>query len=569
MRIKSKELIALLLILLFGLWVRFTGSDALLPQRQAPDTYIVNQALLLKKGGSELLESNRILDCKYPQLMAQLLRFLLPDDFNRTDRTPTFGPSNESILKSHLYQASAPYLCARTLVILISILLVPGTWLLARRFMGPLPALFAAALVAASLLHAVYSKQARPHAPEATFILLALLSYLKLMQDSRLRVLILSGVTTGLAICCLQNGFFCLPALFAAFHFNHKSDGGKLSLKLSVLILIIGTCLFCFYSFNFRGNFKVSGLQYGILNFHDTCFKDICIHLFLYDPVLAGLTILGALYLIPKIRRSFSLEQNRELMVILAFVLPYSLIIGLYGENQIRYLLPLIPMLAALGALGIEKMVSLIFSDQKKARQALVVSFILLLSLPAYATGRLAILHARPDTLTLAAQWFNKNADYKKTHILTGEGIQIPLFYLKPSPWAFWVSPWSHYQNRINTRIPGLQKWPIYPLVDRKTDYYDVKFNTDLVAKILRDHKKKYIVMKMGSPTAEQALRPRENIVLKPVARFDIFNGSNKLGYNYCNGYQDKYMLNRVLMGKAWGPPIEIYELSLDRAGAK
>lgn len=552
MKSKTIELLALLVILLFAVWVRFLGSDVLLPQRQAPDTYMVDQALLLQRG---ILDSRPIMESKYPHLMAQMLRVLLPDD---SEKAPFLGISNESVLQAYLNHASSPYLYARILVILVSLLLIPGAWLLARRFLGPWSALFATALIATSLLHAVYSKQARPHAPEAAFILLALLSYFQLMGNSRIWNLALSGVFTSLAICCLQNGFFCLPALFVAVLFRHKSNPKKCIWELGVLTLMIGGIVLCFYSFHLSGNFKISGLQRGILNFQDICFKDLFVHFFFYDPILAALTIIGSLFFIFKIKALFPLDRNRELVVLLAFALPYLLIVGLYGENQIRYLLPLLPMFAVLGAMGVEK----IMCWNKTAR---IVICLLLLSLPAFAAGKLAILHSNPDTLTMAARWFEENADHKKTHILKGEGIQVPLLYTKPSFAEIWSSPWSRYQRKIKQRIPGLPKWKVYPLVARKIAYNRVELNTDLLQKILRDNKKKYIVMKLGSPTAKKMLKSRKSIRLKPVARFDIYDGAEDSGHHYFHGYQDTHMLSRVLKGKFWGPPIEIYEMSLDR----
>jgi len=544
MRISLKELGLVFFILAFGVCTRFIGYDALLPQRPAPDTYMVNQAILLKLGGAKLLASRPELESKYPQLMAQVLRLLLPKELGRADCAPFFGDSPESILKSHLYQASAPYLFARTLVIFLSVLLIPASWLLARRFLGKGPSLFAAALTAASLLHAVYSKQARPHAPEASFILLALLSYLWVMRDTRLWVLILSGIFTTLAICCLQNGFFTLPALALALFFNRK----RIYLKLGVLILIIGSGLFIFYASFLSGSFRISGVQHGILNFDHTCFHTLLVHLFRYDPVLGGLALLGILFLIPMVRTSFSWEQNKELMVILGFALPYALIIGLYGQDQVRYLLPLVPMFAGLAALGASKITS---------HKAGGLVFLLLLVLPVYATGKLALLQARPDTFTQTAQWFEKNADHKKIRIFTGVEIHMPLFYEKSAQKAqsIWTSPWGVYQKQ---NLGNLPKWKIQPVEAAKTAYNKFSLNTNLFK---NPHKKKYLVIKQGSPIKKRILKSSKKFVIKPVARFDILEGSDKTEPIFYNGYQDKHMLHRVLMGKAWGPSIEIYEM--------
>jgi hypothetical protein len=79
--------------------------------------------------------SNPAVD-RYPFLMAHAIA-LLPDDAR-------VAADEKLDLDESLRRAGAPWRQARLVSVLVSILLVPGTWLLARRFIGDAWALLAA-----------------------------------------------------------------------------------------------------------------------------------------------------------------------------------------------------------------------------------------------------------------------------------------------------------------------------------------------------------------------------------------------------------------------------------------
>ena len=103
-------------------------------------------------------------------------------------------------VEEHLRRASAPWVQVRETSIALSMLLVPLTWLFARRFLGSAWALLPAALVATSLLHISFSAQERPHGTAASFMLLAVLASMRLRRAPSVLAFLLAGAATGLAV---------------------------------------------------------------------------------------------------------------------------------------------------------------------------------------------------------------------------------------------------------------------------------------------------------------------------------------------------------------------------------
>ena len=116
----------------------------------------------------------------------------------------------------HLRYASKDYVDARITAALLSALIVPATFFLARRFTEPRFALLAAALVAGSLLGTVFGRQARPHAPAAALVACAVLTHLRLLERPSLAAWIAVGAVTALAIGTLQSAVALAFPLAAA-----------------------------------------------------------------------------------------------------------------------------------------------------------------------------------------------------------------------------------------------------------------------------------------------------------------------------------------------------------------
>ncbi|MBK7875193.1 MAG: hypothetical protein IPJ77_05500 [Planctomycetes bacterium] len=99
---------------------------------------------------------------------------------------------------------------------MLATLAIPLLFVLARSFLPPWPSLLAAAWLATSLNHLLFSQEARPHAPHLTFVLLALVATLALARRPGLARSLAAGGACALACATLQTGGFTLAALVAA-----------------------------------------------------------------------------------------------------------------------------------------------------------------------------------------------------------------------------------------------------------------------------------------------------------------------------------------------------------------
>jgi hypothetical protein len=310
----------------------------------------------------------------------------------------------------------------------------------------------------------------------------------------------------------------------------------------------------------------VGGLQRGILNFEKTYFDRLPSMLFFGDPVLLVLGLLGFPFLIRYVVRSAPSGERRDLFVLFAFAAPYTLGLGLYGQNQTRYLLPIMPLIAGLAALGSSMLFKLSGRMIRAPRIRAVLVTALVLALPLYAAGRLTILHMRPDTVTLAAGWFERNTGFPRPRILTQPGVSLPLFLTRRAVTrqlmmrSYWASPWFEYLHANPRLLKGEEAWDIDLLLHfSETDKTSsIPRRRDMLERILSNYGTGYLVIKSGvhhepwASVIEHVRASTERVAEFPVADDD--------GPRHAQaGYQDIPMLGRVLHGLAWGPPIEIY----------
>lgn len=470
---KKWVLIWLVVVTAAAASVRLAGIETLLPYSIEPDPFMANQAIGIRDG---TLDPQGVLARKYPQFMARLLAPILPPAAPTGAASEAGGSSAdeaEQDLAGHLAAARAPYVRVRIVVALLSLMMVPLTWLLIRRYSGALGALLAAAFVATSLLHVVNSQQVRPHAPAATFILLALIAILAMRRAPNWRTYLMAGVTLGVAIATLQSALFVLPAFGVAYLTRNRQEARLIDWWIVLPALIIAGFVGFFYLFAGEISadaafafFKVGGLQHGLRLWNGAGFILLPAFLWEHDPVLMILAGLGSAWLLVAGLRRLDPCRRRELMVITAFGLPYLIVIGLYDVTQARYLLPLMPLLAGLAAAGAVALIR--FATKRIGYPTITGSLLVasMLTLPAYASTRLALLQSGEDTLSAAARWLNENVDHREATILISPELDLPLFYLWPERrGSVWAQEWSKYQSRTKIRPADAKIWTIAPLI--------------------------------------------------------------------------------------------------------
>jgi hypothetical protein len=173
---EGRALCGWLLVLLLSvaaLGVRLASIDFALPYFKESDAHVYRQIHLL--GLEELTPELWKQSSIYPHLMARTV-LAFPD--------PLAAPPDPDAmtLEEHLDFAGGLDRLVRGIVSVASVLLIPATWLLARRLFTPGWSLFAAALCSLSLLNLQFGQLARPHAFAAPFTVLAVAAAVRLRR---------------------------------------------------------------------------------------------------------------------------------------------------------------------------------------------------------------------------------------------------------------------------------------------------------------------------------------------------------------------------------------------------
>ena len=428
--------VALALLSALALGVRLVGLDFLLPGLVEPDNNIALQAELLGRGEPQPEADWRF--GSYPLLVARCA-VALP----RASAMPEAGAG----LEEHLRAASSWILRARLAVALLSVLIVPGTYFLARRFLGPGWSLFAAALMVASLLDTSFAQQARPHAPLASMTVLALLAALRLRRAPTPAAYVVAGLATGAAVGTLHNGLAVLPALAAAWLLRRRERGLASGVWILATLAIAGVWIWRLYPTLYAGLERVRGggdLDLGqrrlaqgeheifLVDFDGSGFRLTLEALWLYEPVLLSLAGVGLARAAAALASGARMarEGARDLTVVLAFALPYLAVLGAFARTLERFTLPLLPPLACLAAYGGAGLAALAARALPAGRPRRVAAFavaLALLAFPAAATAKLALARSRPSTLEEAARFLRGRAIPSERVLLT-PGLDLPLF---------------------------------------------------------------------------------------------------------------------------------------------
>ncbi|MBK7643282.1 MAG: glycosyltransferase family 39 protein [Planctomycetes bacterium] len=385
----------------------------------------------------------------YPHLTSRLVA-QLPD--------PRATLPYDDSLESQLAFAGAPWLEFRRVSVVLTTLLILATWLLARRFAGERWALFAAALLATSLLFGFYSAEMRPHGIAATANAFAVLACLRLLSQGSLASYLLAGSACGLAVGALQYGVFTLPCLLVA-HLLARRGEKRAWWKLALALLPVALCVRVFYPFYFvagesyfdvqGANLNLSGQPLKLDKFNGAGFRTIFETLCSYDPLLLVLGLGGALLLFVRALRRRSLgERGASVLVCLAFALPYGFVTGMYAETWERFVVNLLPWFSICAA------VVFALWHTRARRPWLPVATACALLVPMLLLDcKLAQVRSAPDTLQLAARWVECYAEPVVTRIQVLPYVDLPLFHsqaaVAESGDKPWISRWLYNETQL------------------------------------------------------------------------------------------------------------------------
>lgn len=434
-------LLAVLSVVAFAL--RWPATMRELPHLPEPDAFLVMHAQ--ERVGDPAIVKHQEFAQRYPTLVTRIFQAFSP----AVSSAPKPGGLDE---RAALEEAAAPYRRGRTIVLFLSMLLVPLTFVVARRFAhrpdvdglvtpdasggrsvllrfttADAGALLAATLVATSLIHALFSTQARPHGVHASLALLAVWSALRVLDRPSATRIAVAGACAALAVASLQSGFFTLPALGVALLLAEGSLLARLTRAVGVP-LAAAAVAFAFYPVLPR--IDASGVHLGGAGGHEMLFQQFtwqgltaASYWFRgHDPLLYWGTLaslpFGAWWLVrggPKLWRG----SRRSLAVALAYVVPYAAVVALNDEIYERFLLPLLPWCAILVGVAWTRIAS---------RPARAVSACTAL-LPFVVLVQFARVASAPDSLEEAAAWYRAHARETEDRAFATPGLALPLRY--------------------------------------------------------------------------------------------------------------------------------------------
>ena len=221
------------LLVLFGLslGLRWAGIGHLLPHKNEPDGQIVHLSQDHPDGPFR---------GKYPFLPIVLNDVVAGG--------PVDDLARDEALGEHLENAALPFLRARKFLTLLAWLLIPGTFLLARRFFSPGWSLFCAATMGVCPLLLCYSVQARPHALVAAAGVGAMLTAMRLTRNPGWGAQLLAGLAASASLSCMHTGFASLAPYAVAVLIAARKFGRVSGLRsLATLLLIGGTAVWAYW----------------------------------------------------------------------------------------------------------------------------------------------------------------------------------------------------------------------------------------------------------------------------------------------------------------------------------
>lgn len=417
---------------LLTLLLRLSGLGCLLPVFSPLDSQAFARHVELYREEPENVAREGIY---YPHLVSRVAAWL-----------PDARRASAQDLPTALAQAGAPQRDLMLVSLLFSLLILPATFLLARRWLGAWPALVATWLVATSLLHHAFSTQARPHGTAAAWMSLTVLAALFYRERGGWWRSLAAWSAAALALGSLHYGVFAIPPVLLA-HMARR-EGAVGWQRIIVGALLLAFAVWIFYPFYFHAperffglepeGLDLSGQPLKLSRFTGEGFLTILWSLFSYDPALSLLGFLGLLAVRPRAPRRWSADT----WIAASFLGPYVLVIGLYAETWERFVLALLPWIACLGACA---------ARQAWKQPAMRFALLVLLLIPGLICLKYALVKRAPSSFErMAAELEARSSPADR--IVLAPYIDLPLFStpeaLEENPQAIALSLWLRYQRR-------------------------------------------------------------------------------------------------------------------------
>ncbi len=559
-RARTAWLLALIVALALGL--RLASVGRLLPSLREPDAFEVYE--MQRAQGDPALVKGVNFHERYPWLLAWTLA-ALPAAHAPAELAPAEAEER------HLALAARPFVVVRTAVALLATLQVLLTFFLARRFVSERLALLASLLVATSLLQLLFSVEARPHGAHAGLALLALIATLQLAERFSLARLSLAVLGSAAAVATLQLGLSTLPPLALACFLAAGRGFARRALVALAAPLVAGALALAWYTnkpyVDAQGIHLASAeggghtLFFQLMDFLGSWRGAVM--LFEHDPALAALAGAGLLLVLVRARslwREAQVPTRRALLVACAFALPYTLVITIQGEVYERFLLPLLPFLAILGAHC---------AGWLWSKRPLRVVPIAALAFGCVSAAQFARLALVPDAFEQAAGWLREHAREGERIALFPDNA-LPLLYTPASVAAQIVDPaqenvpWVTYQATIPSLAPGTRTFDVRSFPARRA----LPRNGPDVGSMqqwLADERVDYLVVEYSQrmwrkpilPSLEEAARTRGELVFTSAGAGPRLVEQGALDYQAIERFAWRQLQQRAL-----GPELRIWRVA-------
>jgi hypothetical protein len=289
---------------------------------------------------------------------------------------------------------------------------------------------------------------------------LALWTMLRLLRRAHLRDYAAAGTATGSAMAALNCELFLFPSLVLAHVFGQRADRDPRR-RIS-LVLALATCsAFVLVSYAYVW-FRDHGDALGgeALKFGETTsardawpfggFRGMWPRLLERELVLVILALSGlALGLfrraVPGAGRCVALP-SAGMIVVGVFAAIWFVLFGQHEPFYARYVLPILPILAALAAGGVRAAprfaAAQVTFPQAPATFAVAFSA-LALAFPTHVSVHLARLRTRENTRPIAARWIRENVARESESVALGAALTLPLCTSRAAlaAWPLWGRP--------------------------------------------------------------------------------------------------------------------------------
>lgn len=567
-RTRPVHWLVLALVLAFAAGLRFRGIDRLLPHRFEPDAFVVYMAEDLRDEPGRVRTQE--FAQRYPTLLARTAA-LVP-------KAPIpLGLPPEDAERAHLARAGRTFHDVRVLIALLSIALVPLTFLLARRFLSPASALVAASFVATSLLHLFFSDQARPHGAYATLAVGTVILAVTARAKESFLLLLAAGACAGLALGVLQTGLFVLPPIVIAAALG---SGGKFA-RAGRACAAIAVALAVAVPFNdFLPVIDEHGITMSGKGGHAVRLSEIngggfaitWRSLWGQDPVLAVLGLLGLAWLVAEWLRTrpLAMERRADLLVVLAHAAPYTLVLVVNEHISERYFLPLLPGLACAAAFVLARVFAGLGHVRARVPRLAACALVCVAVAwwPLTDALRYAHIAAAPDTYERTADWLRENVPASDKVVVIASG-PLPLLHARDAldhdlaDFAGQSQPWFTYQGVLpDAELARGHELFTYPAVRPAEFVGDEAAEFAEARRYLADAKPRWIVVEESrfmrsvgwSRSFVRAARERGEMNFSVRAERD--DDAREVPHPYQNAH---YLAFRLGEMECWGPRFEVY----------